>query len=79
MTRAAVLRVALNHLYELRQVPNQDTKSEEEDFLESVIKICINMDPDSKVEIPVDEEILNSWNRTIALVNRIEDNEKEKT
>lgn len=78
MTRASVLRIALTRLYELRQASQQDTKSEDEDFFESVIRMCIARAPDDNVEIPVDEEILNSWNRTIALVNRIEDIEEAK-
>jgi hypothetical protein len=78
MTKAQVLREALSRLYVIRETksPNSN-KTREEDWLESLIRLLINYSADSKVEIPVDLELLQLPTGIFnALLDRIEENEK---
>jgi hypothetical protein len=77
MTKAQVLREALNRLYITRSCkPAGSKKTNEEDWLESLIRLLINYSADDKVEIPVDLELLQVPTGIFnALLDRIERNQ----
>lgn len=74
MTKASVLREALNRLYLIRSTKSDTSnKTKEEDWLESLIRVLLNFAGDAKIEIPVDLEILQSYNIYLALMDKIEE------
>ncbi len=72
MTKGQVLREALNRLYIIRSTKSDTSnKTREEDWLESIIRILINFSADDNIEIPVDLDILNSYNVFNALLDKV--------
>jgi len=74
MTKAQVLREALNRLYVIRSTKSEGSKkTNEEDWLESLIRTLLNYAADAEIEIPVDLEILQHYNIYLALIDKIEE------
>lgn len=67
MTKEQVLRETYGKLYALKLSITSDNKTNEEDYLESIIRLLIGCNEDK--EIPISLDILRSYNIWIALSN----------